>query len=145
MDTFAVVGRLLLSLAFVLGLMWLIAKKVKRGPGGRGRNGRLIDVLSRQQLSRSASVAVVRVLDQALIVGVTDGRVSVLGEAELDAVQEALRVPEPVKPNRARGAADPLRSPTGRESSAPLSGSVLSFGTWKQTVETLRDLTARKT
>jgi flagellar protein FliO/FliZ len=141
MDTVAVVGRLLLSLAFVLGLMWLIAKKVKRGPGGRGRNGRLIDVLSRQQLSRTASVAVVRVMDQALIIGVTDGQVSVLGEADLAAAQASLDTPESPRPARIRA----VRPPADPDRQAPLKGSVLSPGTWKQTVETLRDLTARKT
>jgi flagellar protein FliO/FliZ len=142
MDTVAVVGRLLLSLAFVLGLMWLIAKKVKRGPGGRGRNGRLIDVLSRQQLSRTASVAVVRVMDQALIIGVTDGQVSVLGEADLVAAQASLETPETTRPARTARA---VRRPADSERKAPLNGSALSLGTWKQTVETLRDLTARKT
>jgi flagellar protein FliO/FliZ len=141
MDTVAVVGRLLLSLAFVLGLMWLIAKKVKRGPGGRGRNGRLIDVLSRQQLSRTASVAVVRVMDQALIIGVTDGQISVLGDTDLAAAQASLETPDPPRPARART----VRASVDSEHKAPLNGSALSPGTWKQTLETLRDLTARKT
>jgi flagellar protein FliO/FliZ len=166
MDTVAVVGRLLLSLAFVLGLMWLIARRVKRGPGGRGRSGRLIDVLSRQQLSRTASVAVVRVMDQALIVGVTDGQITVLGETDLQAAQASLdAAAEPARPARtlrlARAAQPkPVRVPRTRPEPAErperserperagkpaLAGSALSLGTWKQTVESLRDLTARKT
>ena len=159
MDTVAVVGRLLLSLAFVLGLMWLIARRVKRGPGGRGRSGRLIDVLSRQQLSRSASVAVVRVMDQALIVGVTDGQITVLGETDLQAVEASLQAAEPARPARAlrparvarpkaarvpRTRPEPAERPE-RAGKPALAGSALSLGTWKQTVESLRDLTARKT
>ena len=154
MNTVAVVGRLLLSLAFVLGLMWLIARRVKRGPGGRGRSGRLIDVLSRQQLSRTASVAVVRVMDQALIVGVTDGQITVLGETDLQAAQASLdAAAEPARPARA-ARPEPARVPRTRPEPAErperagkpaLAGSALSLGTWKQTVESLRDLTARKT
>jgi flagellar protein FliO/FliZ len=159
MDTVAVVGRLLLSLAFVLGLMWLIARRVKRGPGGRGRSGRLIDVLSRQQLSRSASVAVVRVMDQALIVGVTDGQITVLGETDLQAAEASLEAAEPARPTRSlrparvarpkaarmpRTRPEPAERPE-RAGKPALAGSALSLGTWKQTVESLRDLTARKT
>ncbi|MGH8959602.1 MAG: flagellar biosynthetic protein FliO [Jatrophihabitantaceae bacterium] len=145
MDTVAVVGRLLLSLAFVLGLMWLIARRVKRGPRGRGRNDRLIDVLSRQQLSRTASVAVVRVLDQALILGVTDGQVSVLGEADLATAQDSLQESESARPARTIRTVRPASTPVDSERRAPLRGSALSLGTWKQTVDSLRDLTARKT
>ncbi len=99
MNTVALVGRLLISLSAVLGLMWLIARRMKRS-GARGKNGKLIELLSRQQLSRSTSIAVVRVLDQALIVGITDGQVSVLGDADLDAVEDALQA-EAAKPARA--------------------------------------------
>ena len=152
MDSVALVGRLLISLAVVLGLMWLVARRMKRS-GGHGKNGKLIELLSRQQLTRSSSVAVVRVLDQGLILGVTDGHVAVLGEVELDAIQEAIatteaakasrparpaRVPRPVRP-----AADvPANGSTPR---GALTGSALSLGTWRQTVDTLRDLTARRT
>lgn len=168
MDTVAVVGRLLLSLAFVLGLMWLIARRVKRGPGGRGRSGRLIDVLSRQQLSRTASVQVVRVMDQALIVGVTDGQITVLGETDLQAAQASLEAAEPARAPRPARTLRPARSARQVQVRAPrtapapatsaerperperagkpaLAGSALSLGTWRQTVESLRDLTARKT
>jgi flagellar protein FliO/FliZ len=155
MDTVAVVGRLLLSLAVVLGLMWVIARRVKRGAGGKGRSNRLIDVLSRQQLSRTASVAVVRVLDQALIVGITDGQITVLGDTDLDAAQAQLEVesarPRPAasRPAASRpGASRPAVARKTIETPArkgALSGSALSLGTWKQTVESLRDITARKT
>ncbi|WP_375494012.1 flagellar biosynthetic protein FliO, partial [uncultured Jatrophihabitans sp.] len=76
MDTVALLGRLTVSLAAVLGIVWLLARRMRKS--GRGGGQGLIDVLGRQQLSRSASIAVVHVGDQALIVGVTDGQVSVL-------------------------------------------------------------------
>jgi flagellar protein FliO/FliZ len=140
MDTVAMVGRLLLSLAAVLGLMWVLARRVKRP--GRTKSTRLIDVLGRQQLSRTSSVAVIRVMDQALILGVTDGQVTVIGETDLEAVQarlEAVAAPRKARPAR-RTVTAPDGAPPRRSA---LTGSALSPNTWRQTIETLRDLTAR--
>lgn len=157
MDTVALVGRLLVSLAAVLGLMWLLARRVKRP--ARGKSSRLIDVLGRQQLSRTSSVTVVRVMDQALILGVTDGQVTVIGEADLDAVHERLEAATAQRTVRAArpsvASSIPLTVTSTVTSTAPstvastipaggaLAGSALSPKTWRQTIETLRDLTAR--
>ncbi|SDI82345.1 flagellar protein FliO/FliZ [Frankineae bacterium MT45] len=197
MENVAQLGRVVLSLAVVLGLMWGLARFVKR-PTGRSRNGKLLDVVSREQLTRNSSIAVVRVLDQALIVGVTDGQVSLIGEADLEAVEaqlaaasaqsktrrsravpvdadsippvhipadipgadllnKAARSARPsstsVPPAAApRAAATPQSAKQGSvgtpktaqdAKSSPLSGSALSPATWRQTVESLRDLTVR--
>lgn len=152
MNSVALVGRLLISLAVVLCLMWLIARRMKRSVG-HGKNGKLIELLSRQQLTRSSSVAVVRVLDQGLILGVTDGQVAVLGEVELDAIQDVIAANETTKATRP---ARPVRAPRQARPHSPaevspaaqrpaLAGSALSLGTWRQTVDSLRDLTARRT
>ena len=152
MNSVALVGRLLISLAVVLCLMWLIARRMKRSVG-HGKNGKLIELLSRQQLTRSSSVAVVRVLDQGLILGVTDGQVAVLGEIELDAIQDLIAANEATKAPRT---ARPVRAPRQAQPHSPaavnpatqrpaLAGSALSLGTWRQTVDSLRDLTARRT
>ena len=111
MDTVAVAGRMLVSLAVVLGFMWLIARRMKKP--GRAGNANLVDVLGRRQLSRTASVAVVRVLDQALIVGITDGHVSLIGQTDLAAAELAAdaspaRRPQPARqPARQQPAARP--------------------------------------
>ena len=120
MATVAMLGRLLVSLAFVLGLMWLLARRVKRPTKA---NGKLVDVLSRQQLTRTASVAVVRVGEQALILGVTDGQVSVLGEADLGQIQAQLETQPPVRPTRRaarRSVTDPAALTVASLSSATL-------------------------
>ena len=120
MATVAMLGRLLVSLAFVLGLMWLLARRVKRPTKA---NGKLVDVLSRQQLTRTASVAVVRVGEQALILGVTDGQVSVLGEADLGQIQAQLETQIPVRPTRRAArlsATDPAALTVASLSSATL-------------------------
>ncbi|HEY3736446.1 MAG TPA: flagellar biosynthetic protein FliO [Jatrophihabitans sp.] len=116
MDSLALVGRLLLSLAFVLGVMWLIARRIRKSPG-KVRNSKLIDVLGRQQLTRSSSVAVVRVLDKALIVGVTDGQVTVLGETDLAEVEAQLESVAPAKPLSLPSLRSPKAARTSRAAS----------------------------
>ena len=164
MDSVAVVGRMLISLAVVLGFMWIIARRMKRP--GRVGNGDLMDVLSRRQLSRTASVAVVRVLDQALVIGITDGQISLIGETDLAAAQHAMAAAAPTrrapKPGRPTPKPSPRIAPDGRILPAPapavgltapatpagrrpaLAGSALSLATWRQTVDSVRNLTTRR-
>lgn len=180
MDTVELIGRLIIALGVVLGAIWVIARKV-RGGGARQklRTEKLIDVLGRQNLTKGSSVAVVRVADQALIIGVTDSNVRVLGEVELDAARAHLAAQEPSRrlsavkatasapvPNpvadelarrRAAEQAAPLAAASGMDTvmDAPLpagltprpgklAGSALSPATWKQTIDALREMTARK-
>jgi flagellar protein FliO/FliZ len=153
METVTLIGRLLISLAAVLGLMWVIARRVKRPL--RGRSAGLLDVLGRKQLSRTASVAVVRVLDQALIIGITDGQVSLIGETDLAAAEAAIEAPAPARPRPTPAKVDLATKigPDGRilldgqprvaARPSALTGSALSPSTWRQAVGTLRTITAR--
>jgi flagellar protein FliO/FliZ len=136
--------RIVFSLLVVLALMWGIAKLVRRPLGTR--RGGLIDVLGRQQLSRGASVAVVRVADRAMVLGVTDGHVTLLAETDLAAVEEY----QPEAPVRreslsveslgnSRNRTAPVVSPDGS-----LAGSILSTRTWAQTRDFLRERRVRK-
>jgi flagellar protein FliO/FliZ len=154
--------RIAFSLLVVLGLMWGLAKVARRPLVGRGAGA--IAVLGRQQLSRAASLAVVRVGDRALILGVTDAQVSLLGETEVEAMQRSYDEPterrdpvtlEPLSLGPASSDPDPSTPPTGAvpdaEADAPapartgaLDGSLLSPRTWVRTVEFLRDRTARR-
>ena len=152
----ALIGRVLVSLAAVLGVMWVVARRMRAG--SKKGPTRLIEVLGRQQVSRGASVAVVRVGEQALVVGVTDNQVSVLAETDLAAAQSMLAQNDAParKPARSKHASPSVRFDKGVdrrvvravEETAParpgaLSGSALSPATWKQTIESLRDLTTR--
>jgi flagellar protein FliO/FliZ len=136
--------RIVFSLLVVVALMWGMAK-LARKPLGIRRGGGLIEVLGRQQLSRGASVAVVRVADKAMVLGVTDGRVSLISEADLTAIEEYQPEP-PVK--REPLSLDSLDSqpaaPAGIRMTGPVGGSVLSPDTWKQTMQFLRERTVRK-
>ena len=90
----ALLGRLLVSLAIVFGLMALAARVVRRrGLGSSGSTATTrIDVLARQGLGRSSSVQLVRVAGRTLVLGVTDASVQVLAEADplLVAAEQAL-------------------------------------------------------
>jgi flagellar protein FliO/FliZ len=124
------VVRIGLSLLLVLGLMWGAARLARRPLNRRG--GGLLSVLARQQLSRGSSVAVLRVHDRALVLGVTDQQVTLLGEADLAAVESAI--------GPARSGSATVDGPAA----GALAGSALSRRTWSQALEQLRDRTARK-
>lgn len=93
--------RLVVSLATVLTLMFLLARYLRNrqlgtglGIGGaqRRKKALLLEVVTRQGLSRGSSLAVVRVSGQLLLLGVTESTVSVL--RDLEDVDEAELVPE---------------------------------------------------
>ncbi|MEV0896839.1 flagellar biosynthetic protein FliO [Actinoplanes sp. NPDC049802] len=134
--------RVFLALLIVLMLMWLLAKAVRRPYAGR-RAGPLA-VLNRQQLSRGSAVAVVRVADRALVLGITDQQVSLLGEADIDAFE--------TEPEEHRDTLEvdtggltaklPGRHPFGL--GGRLDGSLLSPRTWSSTIDLLRERTTRR-
>ena len=154
--------RIGFSLLVVLGLMWGLARVIRR-PLGVGRHHGPLAVLNRQPLTRAAAVTIVRVGDRAMILGVTDQQVSLLGEADIEefgkfdrhahprrdhlAVDEAwergagtLPAAHPVPvPGRLDG---PLRTPAeladGGEQPAP------PTNIWASTMDFLRDRTSRR-
>ena len=84
---FEIVLRIGFSLLVVFGLMWAMAKVARRPLSGNRGTGTLA-VLNRQQLSRGSSVAIVQVAGRALILGVTENQVNLLGETELEAFEK---------------------------------------------------------
>ena len=74
--------RIGFSLTVVLGLMWAFGRMYRNRTR---RHGGALDVIARRQLTRGGAVAVVRVADRTLVLGVTDQRVSLLAEADLPA------------------------------------------------------------
>jgi flagellar protein FliO/FliZ len=109
--------RIGFSLLVVMGLMWALARAVRR-PLGVGRPHGPVAVLNRQQLTRSAAVTVVRVADRAIVLGVTDHQVSLLGEVEVAAFE---RGPSPRRDTVPLTAADlPAAHPATRARTSPL-------------------------
>jgi flagellar protein FliO/FliZ len=156
---FELIVRIGFSLLVVVGLMWMLAKLARRPLAARGS---ALTVLARQQLSRAASITVVRVGDRALVLGITDGQVTLLGEtdpAALTRTEEARRTTVELPPaDAASPVPAPAPAPVPAQTSAPaqvpvqvpvqapgrLDGSLLSPRTWRQTVEFLRERTVRR-
>ncbi len=108
--------RIACSLAVVFVLLWGLARLARRPLGGRG--GGQLRVVARQQLGRGSSVAIVRVADRALVLGVTDAGVSLLADADAALFDE------------------PAPAPAPREGA--LAGSALSPAVWRQALAALR-------
>ena len=90
--TLALFARLIVSLGFVIGLMWFAARVVRRrglgGVAGANRKpGVYVDVLARRTLGRNASIAIVRAGNQAMVIGVTDHMVTKLADTDLAAIE----------------------------------------------------------
>jgi flagellar protein FliO/FliZ len=132
---FELVLRIGFSLLVVLGLMWGLAKVARRPLSGHRGTGNL-SVLNRQQLARGAAVTIVQVADKALILGVTEQQVSLLGETELAKFDVHSKAAER---RDAIALAPEVLAPPGR-----LDGSVLSPRTWSSTLDFLRDRTTRR-
>jgi flagellar protein FliO/FliZ len=126
--------RIGFSLLVVLGLLWLLARVARRPLSGRAAGA--LAVLARQQVTRGSTVAVVRVVDRALILGVTDGHVTLLGETDLAALEQPAH--EHAVHRHAISVDQPVDDP-GR-----LAGSVLSPRTWAQVMEFVRSRTVRQ-
>ncbi len=132
--------RIAFSLLIILGLMWGLARLARRPLAGRGNAA--LSVLSRQQLTRGSSVAVVRVVDRAYVLGVTDGQVSLLAETDLAAVERQLAGPAE---KRDAVEIDSENATPVVDATTPgrLHGSLLSPATWRSTLNFLRERTVR--
>jgi flagellar protein FliO/FliZ len=138
------------ALAVVLLVLWACARLLRRSGAHRSD---LVEVLGRQQLSRTSSVTVVRVADRAYVLGVTEGRIDLVAEHDLDELKAAQ--PEPASERRTKLAAVPdtgsaLETPLQAASSAAaqpggrLAGSALSPATWRSGFHELRERTVRR-
>ncbi len=84
-------GQLVLAMAVVVGLMAFLAKLLRRRGmagflGGGPRRVAPIELLGRHQFGRSTSVAIVRAGGKALVLGVTEHSITLLTEADPDAL-----------------------------------------------------------
>lgn len=128
--------RLVLSLAFVAVVLWFAARVAKkRGLGGRTG---LIEVLARQPMGRTSAVSVIRVAGQVMVVGSTEGQITLLGNVENEQVEEHL----------ARVEADEQMGKPARPAGAPgngfAAGSVFDRTQWSAVLDGLREKTVRR-
>jgi flagellar biosynthetic protein FliO len=89
LSTLGMFVRLIFSLAVVIGLMWLAATMLrKRGlaplGGKRPAAGVQVELLARRPLGRNTSIAVVRIGERSMVVGITDHQVTKLDDADVN-------------------------------------------------------------
>lgn len=84
-ENFLLLLRLGFSLSLVFGLMW-VAARVLKGRAGVLQRARLdhLEILERKPLGKGSSIAIVRVGDDTLTVGITDNTITLLGHAEIE-------------------------------------------------------------
>jgi flagellar protein FliO/FliZ len=91
-DTLVVALRVALSLGVVLALLWVLQRKLSKGTLGkrlgvrqRGRRTATVNVVARQGIGGKASVVVVDVEGERLVLGVTEHQVTMLTSGETPA------------------------------------------------------------
>jgi len=90
--TLGVALRAVLALGIVVVLMYLFFLWIRRMYLGRGRTGRLLRVLDAVPVGAKGVVCAVQVGGKVLIVGATEGRISLLCELEGETAAEILPV-----------------------------------------------------
>jgi flagellar protein FliO/FliZ len=111
-ETVFVALRVLLSLAAVVGAIWLLQRRLTRGKRP-SRSGKLMTVVTRQVIAPKASVVVLDMDGKRFLLGVTEQSVTVLnaGDAPVEQLEPAT-VPQPKSP-RAKAAAAQLVAEPG--------------------------------
>jgi len=167
-DTAVIVLRVALSLGVVLALMWVlhrVSRKKLSGPKGRGRRSASVEVVGRQGIGGKASVVVVDVEGERLVLGVSEHGVALLTSGQAPAPELTIvtgPVTLPVRPTPSAEAFSrelqrqdqaepslqdhlPMR-PRNRRSqrttlptAQQLQGSILSADTWRQAASALRN------
>lgn len=154
--------RLILSLAFIGGVLLFAARLAKKR--GMGQGSGLIEVVARHRLGRTSTLNVVRIADVVLVVGATEEQVTLLAELDADSVDDALHDRTPARQpavathddDRHHDDLDPRhdlhprpeldRGPrvAARPSSGALAGSVLDRQGWGNLVDQMRERTVRR-
>jgi flagellar biogenesis protein FliO len=122
-------ARLAVSLAVVLAVMALAGRALRRkAMPGMSRRQRIapIEVLARQGLGRTASVAMVRAGGKVLLLGITEANVNILSEAD----DTALLLDDD--------------RPEANWTASPGGGPARPSWTWKTMIDAARERTVRR-
>jgi flagellar biogenesis protein FliO len=148
-STFMLFVRLGVAMAVVMGLMFVASGVLKRrGFAGPQRGGVAIDLVARRGLGRSAQVAVVRTGGRELVLGVTDQRITLLCENEIDlddfddtdieVLGDGDEVADGSTPTK-------TRTSRGQRTAAANGGQFATPGqAWKAMLENVRERTTRR-
>ena len=129
MDTLFVGLRVVLSLGVVLALLYVLQKRIVTG-GRSGRQTSQVTVVARQGIGAKASVVVVDVEGERLVLGVTDASVTVLAASDRPVEPVALELvagSSDAPPAAQEARVTPIAPlPSSAASSAPAFAAVLS-------------------
>jgi flagellar protein FliO/FliZ len=110
METFLTGARVVVSLAVVLGLLWMLQRRLTRG-SRKSAAGRPVTIVTKQAISPKASVVIIDVEGTRLLLGVTEHAVSVLQTS--DAPEPVIEVaPAIAAPSGAKAFAESLSKVT---------------------------------
>ncbi len=141
MKSLTLAFQVVLSLGLVLVLMWLLARALRGSVMSRGVG--VVELLARMPMTRGSSVAVVRVADQVLVLGVSETQVTVLTTADPDQMRGLTGIAGGA--SAPRKMSDRLHLPRSRrEGAGPLTGSIFSPDTWRRAITALRERTVRR-
>jgi len=163
-STLVLMLRMGVSLAIILGLIWAASRFVRRRGSILGKSSTDVEVVAKRSTGRRSSLLVVKVAGRTLLVGATDTQVSLVADVtDLPAEQlEPAGLPSLVQPSLAPASLLPepvLVLPTSGPAPGPvaLDGGrsvdlrqtkrpvVASRGTGNQLLDSIRDLTVRRT
>lgn len=130
MDTLFVALRVIVSLAAVVGVLFVLQRRIAKGSSS-SRASKLVTVVGRQGISQKASVVVLDVEGQRYLLGVTEHSVTVLNSAEAPQAEVV-----PLK------AVVPVSSPNQFSNASRFdtmfADSLMSPATWKRAAAALR-------
>ncbi|UKA59574.1 flagellar biosynthetic protein FliO [Arthrobacter sp. FW306-2-2C-D06B] len=161
MDSLILGLRVLVALGAVLGLIWVLQRRLLKGKAkGRRRANTTLTVVSRQTVGQKASVVVVDAGDKRFLLGVTEHAINVLHSGDVPVeVPDNSPAPESFAdifrdaggasladngPRTAplQGSRLTRRSEIHRRSELdkpqPMHGSILAGSTWRQAAEAIR-------
>lgn len=135
MDNLFIALRVIVSLAAVLGLLYVLQRRLVPRLGAAGH--RHVDVVARQGIGPKASVVLVDVEGRRYLLGVAEHAVSVLDSFDVPA-ETAVPDAPPGGDDGGDPFAPSLRRAREAQPGSPLAGSVLSGQTWRQAAAALR-------
>ncbi|WP_284756286.1 flagellar biosynthetic protein FliO [Arthrobacter sp. efr-133-R2A-120] len=165
MDSLVLGLRVLVALGAVLGLIWVLQRRLLKGKAkGRRRANTTLTVVSRQTVGQKASVVVVDAGDKRFLLGVTEHAINVLHSSDVpvelpgtpapgsfadifrDAGGASLADNGPqataLQGSALQGSGLTRRSEIHRRSepdkAQPMHGSILAGSTWRQAAEAIR-------
>jgi flagellar protein FliO/FliZ len=139
-ETLVVALRVVLSLAVVLGLLWVMQRRLTRGARA-SHTPNLVTVVGRQGVGQKASVVVVDIDGKRFVLGVTEQSVNVLHGGDVPAPSAAAAVFARSLAEAGVAETAPVHLVRPRRDRGPaigMGGSILSVETWRQTAAALR-------